>query len=69
VPHSILDAIRSGHWSFEPTEMDAQAFDPCDAMPGTPDKVKTLAERVAQGLPLWHESDRDDLDTPVRKPR
>lgn len=30
---------------------------PTDALPGTTDKVKTLAHRYQQGLGLWHPQD------------
>ena len=50
MPRSILDAIKQGDWNFEPNW-----HQPLDV----------LAERLRQGLPLWHPSDRlsyDDYD-------
>jgi len=71
VPKSVLDAIKMGFWDFEPPEVDCGQFDCTDAMPGTDEKLRVLAERVRNGLPLWHPEDREDVDQPVRvkKPR
>jgi hypothetical protein len=44
-------------------------FDGTDAMPGTKEKLSVLAERVEEGLPLWHPEDRDDIEQPVRSRR
>lgn len=35
----------------------AQAAQPTDALPGTPEKVAVLAERARLGLSLWHPLD------------
>lgn len=68
MPKSILEAIKEGRWDFEPMEIASAHFDGTDAMPGTWEKVQTLAERVRTGLPLWHPRDRDDVETPpIRK--
>jgi hypothetical protein len=64
VPKSVLDAIKMGLWDFEPPEVDGSRYDAADAMPGTKEKLKILAERIAKGLPLWHEQDRDDMESP-----
>jgi hypothetical protein len=74
VPRSVLEAIKMGVWDFEPPEAEFTAFNAADAMPGTREKIGILAERVRQGLPLWHVQDRDDMETPppprvCRKPR
>jgi hypothetical protein len=75
VPRSVLEAIKMGIWDFEPQEVEFNRFEPSDAMPGTREKLWTLAERARRGLPLWHRSDRDDAETPPvsvsprRKPR
>jgi len=67
VPQSVLEAIKMGFWDYEPSEVGADQFDGTDAMPGTSEKLQTLAARVQRGLPLWHPSDRSDLeDPPVR---
>jgi hypothetical protein len=70
VPKSVLEAIKLGFWDFEPPEVDASLFDPADAMPGTREKLEVLASRVQDGLPLWHESDREDIEAvvPTRRP-
>jgi hypothetical protein len=31
-------------------------------MPGTRGKLNALAERIQQGLPLWHPEDRSEHD-------
>jgi hypothetical protein len=71
VPKSILDAIKEGHWDYEPPEVDYRMFEACDAMPGTVEKIQILAERLRQGLPLWHVEDRSELDVAPQsqKPR
>lgn len=35
---------------------------PTDAMPGTLEKVRVLAERADHGKELWHDQDRRDCD-------
>jgi len=72
VPKSVLDAIRMGQWEYEPPEVESDQFEATGAMPGTKDKLRTLAERVQRGLPLWHPNDREDVDDPqpiFKKPR
>ena len=77
MPRSVLEAIKMGFWDFEPPEVESGEFDATDAMPGTRAKLEALADRVGAGLPLWHPSDRDDIEAaPVgaggcvsRKPR
>jgi hypothetical protein len=71
MPKSVLEAIKMGLWDFEPPDVDGSRYDAADAMPGTKEKLKVLAERVAKGLPLWHSEDRSDMETPSprKKPR
>ncbi len=71
MPKSILEAIKMGLWDFEPPEVEFSKFSASDAMPGTEKKLQVLAERVRRGLPLWHTSDRNDMETPplAGKPR
>lgn len=67
---SIVDAIRSGDWSFEPDPVDEDTFKSTRALPGTGEKVDEIARRVSQGLPLWHSDDRrtwDPKDVPQRQ--
>ncbi len=64
MPRSILDAIKNGIWDFEVPEVDFSLFDASNAMPGTDEKVRALAERVRRGLPLWHAADRNDMEAP-----
>ncbi|MFL2869808.1 MAG: hypothetical protein ACJZ8O_03585 [Pirellulaceae bacterium] len=59
---SILDAIKLGIWDFEPTEHSSQEFEPTRSMPGSDNKLEVLTERLEQGLPLWHPSDRRSYD-------
>ena len=74
MPKSVLDAIKMGIWDFEPVEVECSKFDASNAMPGTREKLGTLAERVRKGLPLWHTHDRNDIEASPptlsrRKPR
>ncbi len=71
MPKSILDAIKMGDWDYEPEEVAADTFSASDAMPGTKEKLQALAQRVACGLPLWHQADRHDMEapSPPRRPR
>jgi hypothetical protein len=64
VPKSVLEAIKQGHWDFEPPEADPREFEAADAMPGTKEKLLVMAERVRCGLPIWHRSDREEIDAP-----
>lgn len=67
---SILEAIKLGFWDYEPPDIDSSYFDATDAMPGTREKLDVLADRIREGLPLWHPYDRDDMDDPPpNKPR
>ena len=62
---SVLEAIRHGQWDFEPTEVDEEEYLSTAALPGSNEKITTLAERAEEGLPLWHPGDRrcyDDTD-------
>jgi len=61
-PSSILEAIKMGLWDYEPEKVDDAQFNATRAMPGTRNKLDVLAERVEQGLPLWHSRDRIDYD-------
>ena len=66
VPTSVLEAIKLGLWDFEPQEETLQEhFRATHAMPGSPDKLDVLAERVRLGQPLWHPADRQDYDDPT----
>ena len=62
VPNSVLEAINLGVWDFEPEEVEVDDYTPTSAMPGTCEKLEVLAERVQQGLPLWHYHDRRSFD-------
>lgn len=67
---SVLEAIRSGVWDYEPNDVDLNQFPSTRAMPGTREKLDVLALRAEQGLPLWHDEDRiaydDGRDRTVR---
>lgn len=74
MPKSVLDAIKMGIWDFEPIEVEYNKYDASNAMPGTREKLGTMAERARKGLPLWHVHDRNDVESPPpslarRKPR
>ena len=62
MPNTILEAIKMGLWDFEPKDRESDDFDACGSMPGTPAKLVALADRVRQGLPLWHPDDRQDCE-------
>lgn len=63
MPDSVLDAIRLGIWDYEPEEeIRKETFDATKALPGTDQKLAVLAERLAHGLPLWHDGDRRAYD-------
>ncbi len=64
MPKSILEAIKLGFWDFEPPDVESMLYAATDAMPGTQEKLQVLAARIREGLPLWHPSDRDDMDAP-----
>ncbi len=55
---TILEAIQEGNYEFEPLPPGESDFVETSALPGTVEKVDILAERIKQGLPLWHPSDR-----------
>lgn len=59
---SILDAIRQGHWDYEPQKKQDQDYSSTSALPGSEGKLEILAERIAAGLPLWHPNDRITYD-------
>lgn len=62
MPKSVLEAIQLGQWDYEPEDLDGTQYRATPAMPGTPEKLVALAERVRQGLPLWHPRDRQDCE-------
>jgi hypothetical protein len=67
VANSVLEAISEGIWDFEPEDTNEEQYRSTAAMPGSDSKLEVLAERLAQGLPLWHSEDRQtyndaDLD-------
>lgn len=58
MPRSVLDAIREGDWTYEPSTEATADLKATTALPGTPEKLAVLAERLRLGLPLWHPADR-----------
>ena len=58
MPHSVLEAIKEGNWDYEPENVTQQQYGETEAMPGSSEKLAVLADRVKEGLPLWHPSDR-----------
>ena len=62
MPRSVLEAIRQGDWSFEPQNAQPAKQDATAALPGSTEKLDVLAERLRQGLPLWHPADRLSYD-------
>ena len=59
---NVFEAILTyGHdEDFAPTM--SEEFMPTQAPAGSRDKLNVMAERVRQGLPLWHEADRADYN-------
>lgn len=57
---NVFEAIiKFGHdEDFVPADNDEHV--PTDAPAGSREKIDILAERIALGLPLWHEEDRID---------
>ena len=62
MPTSVLDAIKMGIWDYEPEDSKGNPFDSTEALPGTDEKLAVLAQRLQEGLPLWHPSDRITFD-------
>jgi hypothetical protein len=62
VSRSVLEAIKQGDWYFEPVAVPDEEFDSTGAVPGSSEKLSILADRVRDGLPLWHARDRRDYD-------
>lgn len=62
MPRSILEAIKQGDWAFEPTGQEPVNLKATGALPGTTEKLDVLADRLRQGLPLWHPQDRLNYD-------
>ena len=68
VPRSLLEAIKQGDFTFEPpTGEQPVHVKATAALPGTSEKLDVLAERLRQGLPLWHPSDRRSYDDKVQE--
>jgi hypothetical protein len=40
-----------------PRGVKPEDYEPTDAMPGSPEKVAVMADRLARGLPLYHPLD------------
>jgi hypothetical protein len=58
VANSVFEALREGIWNFEPEDTKEDEYSSTPAPPGSDSKLEVLAERLAQGLPLWHSKDR-----------
>ena len=63
VPTSVLEAIKMGFWNFEPELVEQAGYNATTALPGSREKVEILAARAQEGLPLWHNDDRNDYDS------
>jgi len=66
VRDSVLEAIKQGQWDFEPERVETDEFDSTRALPGSDEKITKLAERIVDGLPLWHPGDRLSYDESER---
>ena len=62
MPNSVLEAIQAGIWDYEPSDTETSEYDSTKALPGSDEKLAVLADRVEQGLPLWHPADRRTYD-------
>lgn len=53
--HVPINAIEAGRWNmdFEPTVIP----EPCDAMPGSKERLKAYAKRLRRGEELFHVDD------------
>ena len=58
MPNSVIEAIQLGIWDFEPEDKEFDEYSSTPALPGSEEKLNVLAERISQGQPLWHPSDR-----------
>ena len=58
MPNSVIEAIQLGIWDFEPEDQDNDQYDSTNALPGSEEKLTILAQRLSEGQPLWHPSDR-----------
>ena len=58
MPRSVIEAIKQGDWNFEPGGQEPVHIKETTALPGTLEKLDVLADRLRQGLPLWHPRDR-----------
>lgn len=67
MPQSVLEAIREGKWDYEPDFANGKTnrFLSTLALPGSQEKVATLAQRAQLGLPLWHPEDRRTFDDTI----
>ncbi len=63
MPRSVLEAIRNGEWNYEPELQASEGVEATRALPGTSEKLDVLADRLRQGMPLWHPRDRIDYET------
>jgi hypothetical protein len=59
----VLEAIRNGEWNYEPELQASEGVEATRALPGTSEKLDVLADRLRQGMPLWHPRDRIDYET------
>ena len=62
MPRSILTAIEEGVWDYEPSDVAEDDYCSTEALPGSEEKLKLLAKRICDGLPLWHPADRQSVD-------
>ena len=65
--NSVLEAINEGIWDYEPEDTNEEKYPATPALPGSNSKLEVLAERLAQGLPLWHPEDRQTYDDTDRE--
>ena len=57
---NVFDAILKYGHDEDFTPQESSEFQPTDAPAGSDEKIEILRQRVALGLPLWHNADRVD---------
>lgn len=62
MPKSVLEAVQAGVFDYEPDSISPHCYDRTAARQGTAEKIAVLAERLRNGLPLWHPADGLDDD-------
>ncbi len=65
----IEDDPSVGDMDQTPYEQKLRTGRPTQHLPGTPEKVEVLRQRVERGYHLWHPKDRTEIDSMLEKLR